>query len=351
MMARVTEPRTTIRIALIALAAALLLGLAAGVATASSSTVTVRPGDTLGAIAARNGTTVAAIARANGIANPNVIRAGQTLTVPVGGGTMTPVATGAPSASGGAYVVRPGDTLGAIAARYGTSVAALARANGIANPALIHVGRRLTVPSGGGAAMTPVSTGASSSGGGTYAVRAGDTLAGIAARYGTSADALATLNGIADPNVLSVGRVLRVPGALPSSGGGGASAAQVAALLGQHAARYGVDPSLARAIAWQESRWNQAARSHAGAIGVMQLMPATARWLGRDVVGRRLDPTRLEDNIEGGVAYLAWLSNRSADERQTIGAYYQGLASLADIGPYDDTKDYVRSVLAFRGRV
>ena len=79
----------------------------------------------------------------------------------------------------------------------------------------------------------------------------------------------------------------------------------------QHAARYGVDPSLARAIAWQESRWNQGARSHAGAIGVMQLMPVTARWLGRDVVGRPLDPHRLEDNIEGGVAYLRWLANRS----------------------------------------
>ncbi len=350
MMPRVTEPRTAIRTVLLALVAALLLGLAAGVATASAQTVTVRPGDTLGAIAARNGTTVAALAEANGIANPNVVRAGRTLTVPSGGGTMTAVSTGT-SSSGGGYVVRSGDTLGAIASRYGTSVSALASANGIANPALIHVGQRLTVPSGGGGAtMTPVSTGTSSSGG-AYTVRAGDTLAGIAARYGTSADALATLNGITNPNVLSIGKVLRVPGSLPSSGGGGASAGQVAYLLGEHASRYGVDPSLARAIAWQESRWNQSARSHAGAIGVMQLMPATARWLGKDVVGRHLDPARLEDNIEGGVAYLAWLSHRSTGERQTIGAYYQGLASLADIGPYDDTKDYVRSVLAFRGRV
>jgi LysM repeat protein len=347
MMARVTHPRTPIATALIALAAAVLAALAMGVATASAQTVTVRPGDTLGAIAARNGTTVAALAQANGIANPNVIRAGRTLTVPYGSsGSMTPVTTGT-SSSGGGYTVRSGDTLGAIAARHGTSVAALAQANGIANPALIRVGQTLSVP--GGAAAVPSSS--SGSGGGVHTVRSGDTLAGIAARYGTSADALATLNGIADPNVLSVGRALRVPGSLPSSGGGGATAGQVAYLLGQHAARYGVDPSLARAIAWQESRWNQGARSHAGAIGVMQLMPVTARWLGRDVVGRPLDPHRLEDNIEGGVAYLRWLANRSRSERQTIGAYYQGLQSLADIGPYDDTKDYVRSVLAFRGRV
>ena len=347
MMARVTHPRTPLATILIALAAVLLAVCALGVATASAQTVTVRPGDTLGAIAARNGTTVAALAQANGIADPNVVRAGRTLTVPSGSGaTMTPVPAGT-SSSGGGYTVRSGDTLGAIAARYGTSVAALAQANGIANPALIRVGQTLSVPSGG-AAAAPSSSGAS---GGVHTVRSGDTLAGIAARYGTSADALAALNGIADPNVLSVGRALRVPGSLPSSGGGGATAGQVAYLLGHHAARYGVDPSLARAIAWQESRWNQGARSHAGAIGVMQLMPVTARWLGRAVVGRPLDPHRLEDNIEGGVAYLRWLANRSRSERQTIGAYYQGLQSLADIGPYDDTKDYVRSVLAFRGRV
>jgi N-acetylmuramoyl-L-alanine amidase len=348
MMARVTHPRTRIATALIVLAVAVLTALAMGVATASAQTVTVRPGDTLGAIAARSGTTVAALAQANGIANPNVIRAGRTLTVPFGSsGSMTPVTTGT-SSSGGGYTVRSGDTLGASAARHGTSVAALAQANGIANPALIRVGKTLSVPSGGAAAVPSSS---SASGGGVHTVRSGDTLAGIAARYGTSADALATLNGIADPNVLSVGRALRVPGSLPSSGGGGATAGQVAYLLGHHAARYGVDSSLARAIAWQESRWNQGARSHAGAIGVMQLMPVTARWLGRDVVGRPLDPHRLEDNIEGGVAYLRWLANRSRSERQTIGAYYQGLQSLADIGPYDDTKDYVRSVLAFRGRV
>jgi LysM repeat protein len=339
--------RSPLATALVALAAALVAALCVGVATASAQTVTVRAGDTLGAIAARNGTTVAALAQANGIADPDVIRAGRTLTIP-SGATATAVSAGGTSAAGG-HVVRSGDTLGAIAARYGTTVAALARANGIADPAVIHVGRRLMVP-WGGAAPTPAGA-SGASGGGAYTVRAGDTLAGIAARHGTSADGLAALNGIDDPDVLSIGTVLRVPGALPASGGGGATAGEVATLLGQHAAAYGVDPSLARAIAWQESRWNQSARSHAGAIGVMQLMPVTARWLGTDVVGRDLDPTRLEDNIEGGVAYLAWLSHRSAGERQTIGAYYQGLQSLADIGPYDDTKDYVRSVLAFRGRV
>jgi len=250
----------------------------------------------------------------------------------------------ATAAAQGSVTVQPGDTLGAIAARNGTSVAAIARANGIADPNHIVAGATLTIPSGGGS-----SSGSSSSG--SYTVRSGDTLGGIASRYGTDATALAALNGITNPNVIGVGRVLRVPTGLPSSGGGGASAADVASLLSQHSARYGVDPSLARAIAWQESGWTQSAVSSVGAIGVMQLMPGTARWLGSDVVGRPLNPHSLADNIEGGVAYLGWLSQRSGGTRRTIGAYYQGLRSLSDRGPYDDTKDYVASVLALRGRV
>ncbi len=334
---------------LLLLAVGLLLVLATGIGTASAATVTVRSGDTLGAIAARHGTTVAQLARANGIADPDVVAAGRRLVVP-GGGGPTVSATGT-SGGGGGYVVRPGDTLGAIAARSGTTVAALARANGIANPNVLAVGQRLRVPGGGGApaGYTPV---ASSGGGGGYVVRPGDTLGAIAARNGTTVAALAALNGLGDPNRLAVGRRLSIPAGSPGGSlGAPTPPGQVADLLHRYAARHGVDPSLARAIAWQESRWTQSARSSAGAIGVMQLMPATARWLGRDILGRPLDPSRLEDNIEGGVAYLSWLQRQGADTRTVIGAYYQGLHAMRVRGPYDDTRDYIASVLSFRGRV
>lgn len=316
-------------LALAALAGA--LWLTAGGARAA--TVTVAPGDTLGAIAARSGTTVAALSRANGISDPNLVRAGRRLVVPGGGG----------ASSGAVYRVRPGDTLGSIAARHGTSPGALAAANHIADPNVIVVGRRLVIPGGGSAS-------GGSSGGASYRVRPGDTLGAIAARHGTSVAALAAVNGIRNPALISVGRVLTVPAGLPSASAP-TSPAEVASLLAQHSARYGVDPALARAIAWQESRWSQSAVSSVGALGVMQLMPATARWLGRDVVGRHLDPKRLDDNIEGGVAYLAWLTHRAGSTRTAIGAYYQGLASLRRRGPYDDTKSYVASVLSFMGRV
>ncbi|HRC08765.1 MAG TPA: LysM peptidoglycan-binding domain-containing protein, partial [Miltoncostaeales bacterium] len=161
--------------------------------------------------------------------------------------------------------------------------------------------------------------------GGIYVVRAGDTLGAIAVRLGVSADALAAANGLQNANVIAIGQRLRVP-----SGGGQASPlpgrgttrpvsastvgsdqnlgkGSIRTLIGQSAARYGVDPALVRAIAWQESGWWQGARSSAGALGVMQLMPDTATWVGPALVGRRIDATNARDNIDGGTAYVAWL--------------------------------------------
>jgi LysM repeat protein len=348
-MPRVTTSSAHRRIPLLLALLALLGGLWLAAGAARAATVTVAPGDTLSAIAARNGTSAGAIARANGIADPDLVRAGTRLTIPSGGAAaVTPA-----SASGGSHRVRPGDTLGAIAARHGVSVASLASANGISDPDVLSVGRTLTIPSGGGSSAATAVTSASSAGA-SYRVRTGDTLGAIAARHGTSVAALAGLNGIADPGMISVGRVLSLPAAsaaAPVAVSAPTSSSQVADLITRHSARYGVDASLARAIAWQESGWTQSARSSVGAVGVMQLMPDTARWLGSDVIGRRLDPERLEDNIEGGVAYLGWLGRHAGDTRTAIGAYYQGLSSLRHRGPYDDTKAYVANVLSLRGRV
>ncbi|ATB44222.1 murein transglycosylase [Cystobacter fuscus] len=181
------------------------------------STYSVRSGDTLSAIAQRYHTTVGALAQANGIKNPNHILAGQKLTVPGGGS--------APSSGSGSYTVRSGDTLSGIAQRHGTTVSALAQANGIKNPDLIQVGQKLSIPGKGGASAPS----APSSGSGSYTVRSGDTLSGIAQRYGTTVSALAQANGIKNPNLIQVGQKLRVPAgdhyepapSKPSTGGAG----------------------------------------------------------------------------------------------------------------------------------
>jgi len=98
----------------------------------------VQRGENLTRIALRYGTTIWAIAQANGIWNVDYIRVGQVLMIPVPGPTPGPIVQ--------VYTVKPGDTLGAIAWRFGTTVWAIAQANGIWNPNLIYIGQVLYIP-------------------------------------------------------------------------------------------------------------------------------------------------------------------------------------------------------------
>jgi len=86
-------------------------------------------------------------------------------------------------------------------------------------------------------------------------------------------------------------------------------------LIRMIAAQYGVDPGLALAVARQESNYNQAAVSPVGAVGVFQLMPATAADLG-------VNPYVLEENIDGGIRYLSWLIGRYGDAPAVVLAAY-----------------------------
>jgi LysM repeat protein len=114
-----------------------------------------------------------------------------------------PTATTPPS-TGGTHVVQRGENLFRIALRYGTTVEAIANANGIANPALISVGQTLTIPAG--AQTSSPSTGAT-----TYVVQSGDNLFRIALRYNMSHVYLAQYNNIANPSNIQVGQVLKIP--------------------------------------------------------------------------------------------------------------------------------------------
>jgi LysM repeat protein len=133
-------------------------------AQSNGTTYTVQPGDNLFRISLKFGVSVQAIAQANGIANPALIFSGQVLQIPGATGTVptsTPVVPGAtpvPTTSGTTYTVQSGDTLTRIAARFSTTVLAIAQANGIANPNLIFVGQVLNIVGGTGGAATPVPT-------------------------------------------------------------------------------------------------------------------------------------------------------------------------------------------------
>ena len=142
---RMAFPRLSWQRLAIALLVLMLVAVpASALAAPDAGSYVVRRGDTLANVAARTGVSMGALAQANGIRNANLIYVGQVLVVPGrSGSTVTkPVQS---AASGSVYVVRRGDTLGSIAARYGTSVSALMSANGISNPNRIYVGQRLYV--------------------------------------------------------------------------------------------------------------------------------------------------------------------------------------------------------------
>lgn len=210
-------------------------------------------GDTVSALALQYGSTIRAINTANGLNESNLIYIGQRLVIPVNlpeppagstatatlAPTATPTiaptatATPTPTATPITYQILPGDTLEAIAARFGTTVNLLAAQNGIANPHQIDVGQILVIPTPVPTAtpwptITPWPTattmptaapanGASAASTIVYVVQAGDVLSGIAAAHNTTVAAIAQLNGITNPSRIFPGQQLQIP----SSGQGG----------------------------------------------------------------------------------------------------------------------------------
>ena len=126
-----------------------------------------------------------------------------------------PSASAAPSSYSQTHVVQWGENLFRIALRYGTTVQALANANGIANPHCIYAGQRLVIPGCGSGCCTGCCTGCCgtgcSGGGFWYTVKCGDTLSGLAWRFGRNMWTIANANGITNPNLIYAGRKLYIP--------------------------------------------------------------------------------------------------------------------------------------------
>ena len=127
-----------------------------------------------------------------------------------------------------------------------------------------------------------------------------------------------------------------------------ATPAEISRAILDSSTRHAVSATLVEAVAWRESRFNQAAISPKGAMGVMQLMPATARQLGVDASDARA-------NIEGGVAYLSQMLQRfEGDIPRALAAYNAGPGAVQRYGgvpPYAETRAYVRAILDRLGPV
>lgn len=248
----------------------------------------------------------------------------------------------------GAITVRRGDTLSELAQRHGTSAAALRSANGLSG-SQIRAGQTLQLPGG----RSGSSDGASS-GRRVHVVRSGENVSVIARRYGASVSGVLRANRLGPRTLIHPGQRLVVPGR--AAAGGGQRSGTVAPgrdavrnLVASTARRHGVSPSLAVAVAFQESSFRQGVVSSAGAIGVMQVMPYVGRNLSRQI-GRPLDLYDTRDNVTAGVLVLRQLLRSQGSEARALAAYYQGIGSLARRGMLPSTRAYVRNVLALRTR-
>jgi hypothetical protein len=127
----------------------------------------------------------------------------------------------------------------------------------------------------------------------------------------------------------------------PSSG--------VRALLGHWARVYGLDPGLVRALAWMESGYQPNVVSHAGARGVLQILPSTREYVQTILLRRRV-PNTVSGDIQIGVVFLRQLLREFHSERLALAAWYQGPGSLRRHGQYRAKRAFVADVLALRRR-
>jgi N-acetylmuramoyl-L-alanine amidase len=337
--------------------------------------VVVRSGDTLSAIAVRHGVAVSALAAANGITDPNRIYAGQRLVV-TERSTSAPASTAATAARRATtHTVKPGDNLWSIARFYGVSLSALVAANKITDPSRIRPGMKLTIPGSADAAKPkpkPVAKPAPPAPGAarTHIVKRGESLWSIGRTYGVSVSALVAANRISDPSRLKVGQRLTVPGSAAGAPSPKpnpnpkpapppapdmpewmtetmAKRDGVRRIIVAEAKAAGVPVALALAVAWQESGWRQNVVSSAGAVGVMQLMPGTAEWIGESMLGRPLKINDTRDNVRGGVTLLAHYLRRYDGNRDLVlAAYYQGQGAVDRHGIYPVSRPYIASIKA-----
>jgi LysM repeat protein len=203
-----------------------------------------------------------------------------------------------------------------------------------------------------------------------HTVRPGDTATGLAVRYHAWTAELIAHNHLGPSAGLTIGERIEIPvvtAAVPHHKSGPTkhrsrtttrSRQRVADPPRQRVRRAivrvsrqrGVDPQLSLAVSWQEAGWQMHHVSSDGAVGAMQVLPSTTKWMEL-YVGRDLKGHRLRDNVAAGVTLLDVLASETVSRARQVGAYYQGLGAVRRHGLYDDTRAYVDNVLAIKHRL
>lgn len=192
----------------------------------------------------------------------------------------------------------------------------------------------------------------------SYVVEPGDTVSGLAVRFHAWTAEIVSHNHLDRFGALQVGQRIEIP-VVGRAGSGSPTTMwqhpdrdreKVRRVIAGAARNHGVDPQLALAVSWQESGWQMGVVSHADAVGAMQVLPSTGRWM-EHYAGRPLDLEKLGDNATAGVLLLKVLSRDTARRAHKIGAYYQGLGAVRRHGLYDETRAYVANVEAIKRRL
>jgi soluble lytic murein transglycosylase-like protein len=258
-------------------------------------------------------------------------------------------------------VVRSGDTLTSISQRHGVPIDTLVELNRIANPSRIYAGQRLRlVEAAAPAGAKPAAPAPAQAANRAHTVRSGEHLTGIARHYGVSIAEIVAANGISNASRIYAGQRLVIPSIAPAASA--ASAAKpmpesmaslvarrdaVRRVIVEEAQRFDVPVAFALAVAWQESGWQQGVVSSANAIGVMQLLPSTADWVGEAQLGTTIDPRDLRQNVRAGVRLLAhYLDRYDGDRARVLAAYYQGQSAVDRSGIYAVSRPYIASIAA-----
>lgn len=146
------------------------------------------------------------------------------------------------------------------------------------------------------------------------------------------------------PVAVASPEAFHIPADIPTSGD-----RELDRIIYEAAEKEGVDPSFIHAVIWQESKYKVEARSHAGAQGLMQLMPATAKRFGCE------HPDDPAENITAGTKYLSWLLKRFAGNVElALAAYNAGEGSVDKydgIPPYNETQNYVKIISKRYGKM
>lgn len=247
------------------------------------------------------------------------------------------------------HTIQSGETLSGIADNYGVTQSAIEDYNGISNPDFIIEGSKIVIPGVGDIAQVYEADG--SGGSGTYRVQLGDTLSHVAQMHGLTLFGIMELNGLTDPDYIYEGQHLSVPATVAAAAAAGAvSRDEVRGYLLDAAVEFGIAPDLLMALAWQESGWQHGAVSHAGAIGIMQVIPSTAAWATESLVSGaedwRVNP---RSNVRVGAAVLSQLIDQAGGDGDLALAFYvQGWYSIEQFGWFDETYQYVANVTALR---